>query len=188
MVLLSEVKAYLGITGTDDDTRLTAILDGINAQVEKAVWDLTESEKTMIVKNSAVCNETITLNIIEPTSITEINWTDFSTKVAWTDYIIKYDGEAIIKNLSSYITNDFWYFAVKFNAWYSETPKELIALVSNYLGYLYSQDLWKDIIEEKLWPRGVKYDSNLDDARNSLAYTKFKVWLNQFIPLALRVY
>ncbi len=186
-ITLIEVKAYLWITTTSDDTKLQYMLDWVNELVESNVWDISEWEKTMTVKNSSVKNNTFTLNIINPTDLTEINWNDVSWLVVWTDYLIKDDWEVIIKDLWNYTANDFWFFTVKFNAWYATAPKSLIKTVSEYVWYLYSQDNWKDITSEQLWPRAVAY---WQDNSNwiSLAQKKFKDWLRKFIPLAIRVY
>ena len=188
MITLSEVKTFLWITWNDDNIRLQAILDSINEEITRNVWDLSLGEKTMMVKNSAVKNWTITLNIINPTDITEINGADFSWKVKWVDYIIKSDWEALIKDLSSYSQNDFGSFEVKFNAWYTDTPKSLIRLASNYLAYLYSQDMWKDIVQEQLWPRWVTYSDNNWTDWVWEARKRFKLGLSAYIPLALKIY
>lgn len=185
-VTLTEVQTYLWLS-IWVDTQQQAILDWINEKVLSNVWDISQWEKTMRVKNSQVQDNTITLDIIKPTDITEINWNDFSSKSKWTDYIINEDWNAKIINLCNYISNDFWFFDVKFNAWYTETPKTLISVVSNYFWYLYSQDTWKDILEEKLWPRWVKFEwDNIN--WESKALKDFRQWLKKFIPLALRYY
>lgn len=185
-VTLTQVQTYLWLT-IWVDSKLTAILDWVNEKVESNVWDISLWVKTMTIKNNTVKNSTFTLDIIEPTDLTEINWTDISSLVSWIDYLIKSDWDVIIKDLYTYIANDFGYFEVKFNAWYSEVPKSLIAIVSEYVGYLYSQDTWKDVTEEQLWPRWVTYEENNIDWQN-LALKKFKNWLRQFIPLALKIY
>lgn len=187
-VTLAQVKSYLWITWTDNDIQLTAILDWVNQIVEDNVWDISQGEKTMEVDINTIKNSTITLNIINPTSITEVDWNDFSSKVNWTDYFIRNDWQAIIKDFATYYRyNEFWIMYVKFNAWYSTAPNSLIALVSNYVWYLYSQDNWKDIASEQLWPRWVSYEWNNQNWQN-LALKKFKKWLNQFIPIALRIF
>ena len=184
---LTEVKAYLWITSTTDDTKLQAILDWVNELVEVTVWDISLWEKTMTVKNTSVKNYTFTLNIINPTDLTEINWNDVTWLVAWSDYFIKDDWEVIIKTIFDYTANDFWFFTVKFNAWYEIAPKSLIKTVSEYIWYLYSQDNWKDINSEQLWPRSVTYSQD-NSSWISLAQKKFKDWLRRFIPLAFRIY
>jgi len=193
-VLLTEVKTYLWITSNADDTKLTAILDGLNEDILSRIWDITLWEKTQTIKNSrrllrdkysywsSIRNITLQLNIINPTQILTINWNDFSTKVLWTDYVIDTDWIAHILNLTLLTRNNFGFFDITYTAWYATTPKQLIALTSEYIGYLYSKDLWKDIIEEKLWPRGVKYASN-DKLKDN-----FYKWLNNFIPLWLRIW
>lgn len=179
MVTLSEVKAYLWISGSDDDIRLQAILDWVNAKVEAKVWDLSFWEKSTQIYNWTP----IVLSVVNPTKITEINWVDFSSKVVWTDYLIKYDWEAKVLDLCNYIENDFWIYEVKFEAWFTETPKSLIAIVSKYVWYLYSQDMWKNIVQEQLWPRWVSYE-NFENYNEK----SFGNDLLQFIPLALKIF
>jgi len=193
-VLLTEVKDYLWITWTNDDVRLQAILDWLNEDITNKVWDITLWDKTMTIQNktsksnfafnSVIRDSKITLDIINPTAIKTINWNDFTSKVIWTDYIINPDWTAYVKNLSLYTINNFGFFDVVFTAGYSTTPKQLIAITSEYLGYLFSKDLWKDIIEEKMWPRWVKYAQG---SEKEVKKTFYK-WLNQFIPLSLRVW
>lgn len=185
-ISLTEVQTYLWLT-IWVDSKMSAILDWVNAKVESNVWDLSLWEKTMTVKNTAVKNSTFTLNIINPTDLTEINWTDVSSLVSWTDYLIKSDWDVIIKDLYTYNQNDFWYFTVKFNAWYSIAPKNLIATVSKYVWFLYSQDLSRTILEETLWPRWVQYESDVQ-WNNSQALKDFKNGIRKFIPLAIRIY
>jgi len=193
-VLLTEVKTYLWITSNADDVKLQALLDGLNEDISNRIWDITLWSKTQTVKHNrrllrdkysywnSIRNITIQLNIVNPTQILTINWNDFSTKVLWTDYMIDPDGVAHILNLYLLSRNNFGFFDITYTAWYVSTPKKLIALTSEYMGYLYSKDLWKDIIEEKLWPRWVKYASNKSLKEN------FYKWLNNFIPLWLRIW
>lgn len=190
MVTLEQVQTYLWLT-VQVDAKMDAILDWVNAKVKNNVGNLDLWEKTMEVDTKVIKKNTFTLNIINPTDLTEINWNDVSWLIPWTDYYIKTDWDVIINNLYDYLATDnvqnFGLFNVKFNAWYAIAPKTLVAIVSEYVGYLYSQDLWKDTIQEHLWPRWVEYNENNINWQN-IALKKFKKWLNQFIPLALKIY
>jgi hypothetical protein len=189
-ITLWEVQTYLWLP-VQADTRMQSILDWVNEKVESNVWDLSLWEKIMTVKNTTVKDNTFTLDIINPTDLIEIDWTDVSSLIAWTDYLIKSDWDVIIKDLfnytQTYTNNDFNYFVVKYNAWYPIAPKSLIATVSKYIGFLYSQDSWKNIVWEGLWPRSVQYETDTQWDK-SKALKEFRDGLRRFIPLAIRVY
>ncbi len=194
MIELEQIKNYLWIIWTDDDVRLQAILDSVNNLVASCIWDYEEWEKTIQVKNKTLKENKIWLLHVNPTKITNINWNDFSSKVNWVDYIILNNWEVSIKNLSSYTSNDFWVFEVKYNAWYTDEdiPKDLIASIANYVWYLYSQDLSKNVVREKTWPREVEYESNNWNSNSwNLIDTQkanFLKSLSKYIPLHLRVW
>lgn len=194
MIELEQIKDYLWITGTSDDTRLQSILDGVNSLVISAIWDYEEWEKTIQIKNKIIKDNKIWLLHVNPTEINEINWNDFSWKVNWVDYMILNNWEVIIKNLCDFISNDFWVFEVKYNAWYTDEdiPKDLIASVWDYVWYLFSQDLWKNVIKEKTGPREVWYESSewisWSWSPVDLQKSKFLKSLTKYIPLHLRVW
>ena len=184
MVILWQVKAYLWITGDDDDVRLQSILDGVNETVKTVCGDLSYGTKKMEVENSNIKLWKFTLLIVKPESVDKINGVDFTDKTNGVDYKIQSDWHVVIKNLYDYAKNDFDNFEVEYTAWFTETPKNLIALVSNYVWFLFSQDMGKNVIEEKLWPRGVKFSEN-DDLK---AKKDFILWLQVFVPLSLKVW
>ena len=181
MINLSDVKTYLWIIWNDDDMRLQAILDSVLDIVISNIWDISIWEKTMTLSNKSIKNNTFTFEIINPTNLTKINWKDVTWLVAWTDYLIKDNWEVIVKNLHNYISNDFWFFSVKYNAWFEEIPARLIKIVSDYVWYLYSQDMWRTIQDEQTWPRWVTYSTDE-------ALIRFKQWLSSFIPISLRIF
>lgn len=189
-ITLTEVQTYLW-QPIQADARMQSIIDWVNEKVESNVWDLDLWEKVMEVQYNTVKNSTFTLDIINATDLTDINWTDVSGLSAWSDYLIKSDWNVIINNLCDYLATDnvtnFWIFEVKYNAGYAIAPKTLIATVSNYAWYLYSQDTWKDVIAEQLWPRWVDYEANTSEWEN-IALKAFKTGIRRFIPLALKIY
>ncbi len=194
MIELEQIKDYLWITGTGDDTRLQLILDSVNSLVVSVIWNYEEWEKTIQVKNKVIKDNKIGLLHVNPIKITNINWNDFNLKLKWFDYIILDNWEVIIPNLCSYISNDFWIFEVKYTAWYTNEgiPNDLIGIVANYVWYLYSQDLWKDVVREKTGPREVQYWVNdwifsgwipLNGSKSN-----FLKSLSKYVPLHLRIW
>ena len=181
MVTLINIKTYLWIVWTSQDTRLQLILDWINESVKNYCWDLSYWEKTIKVKNIMVKNYTIWLLHKKAVKITSINWNDFNSKVAWVDYIINDSDEIIINDVYNYIQNDFWIFELKYNAWYSTAPNNLIAIVSDLVWLEFSKRFWKDITREELWERTTIFD--ITESKEKL----FKK-LNCFIPLHLQIW
>lgn len=170
MVELQQVKDYLWLD--EDNVKLQLILDRVNQELENYIWDYSLWEKSVTLKY--IKNNTYWLNHINATELIEINW------ITDLDYQINYDWT--IQVLQHISPNDFWTWEVKYKAWFSETPADIIWAVSQYCGALYAKDLWKDVVAENLWPRWVTYDANKNYQK------EFKTLLNKYIPLHLRIW
>jgi len=190
-VSLATVKTILWITDNSDDTRLTAILEGVLSQVSLQIWNIEEWEKSEYfpVNMESVKKWFLPLSVINPTAIKEIDWVDFTTKVNWTDYLILDDGTAQVIDLSSFISTSFDKFKVKYTAWYSAPPDDFENIIATMVGLEFSKDLWRDVIEEQTWPRTVKWSDPsrwqgwADAAQKSVASR-----LRKYIPVHLRIF
>lgn len=190
-VTLDQVKDNLGICDSSDDTRLWAILDWVLKDIEGRIWDIQLWEKTeKIDKKMRMLKEGVLPFSIGPVvSITEIDATDFSTKVEWVDYQINDNWTAEVKDLSSYIETDFAKFKIIYQAGYAKAPADYVDIVSSLVWLEFSKDMWKDVTEETTGPRTVKFSDpgRFSWGPDDLKRAQYKR-LRKFIPVHLRVY
>lgn len=66
-------------------------------------------------------------------AITEIDGTDFTTKVVGTDYILKPNGTAQVLSLSSYISSEFDSYLVKYTAGYAVEPDDYVQAIAQFV-------------------------------------------------------
>jgi len=173
---LAEVKTYLWIEGTSEDTRLTAILNGVESYVEKLIWDINLNDKTEKIKLSLVdqSSESFPLNNKNVTQIKTINWTDFTTKVEWVDYLINADDTVQVTGLCDLLTNlNFDVFSVTYTSWYNPIPDDLKNAIADLVGFEFAKELGKNIASEQTWPRRVTYSSS--DAPETIMHGALQV-------------
>lgn len=85
------------------------------------------------------------------TKINSINGVDFTSKLNGTDYVLQEDGQAQVKNLANYVfTGDWDTFIISYDAGWATDDKEIVALVSNYVGAVFAQDFGRDVTKESL--------------------------------------
>jgi len=180
MVTLQQVKDYLWITNTTNDTRLQTILNGVLDDVDAYIWDYTYGTKTIQVKKP--CDNYIGLMHSNAESITSINWISIDS----ADYMIQDDGRAYIKDISQYLDSDFPNIEVVYIAGFQTTPDNIISIVSEMVWFTFAKELWQVVASEKMWPRSVQY---FWDGKTSEMKTKeFYNSLRTFIPLHLRIW
>jgi hypothetical protein len=193
LVNLSQVKDHLGITSTDDDTRLASILAQVLSNITQLVGDLSFGEKTIQIANTNkyLADGIIGFNHINVTEILSIHDEDFESpaKVAGTDYMLRPDGTAVVLYLDQYITNDFGFFTVTYNAGWAdgEVPEDFVGIVSDWVGLQYAADLGREVVEEQMGPRSVRY-AGVMGAQKVDPFAKVKKRLRKYIPLHLRVW
>lgn len=190
MVTIEQVEKYLWI---ESDERLESILANVNKLLVNYIGDYTEWEKTIQVKNVMIKDNILPFLHINVSDIVSINWNDFTEKVPWIDYFIMTDWTAKVKDLTNYISNDFWVFEVVYNVgfWEIESwdinniPDDIIGAVSDLVWFYYGREDWKDISSYTLWPRSVSFWWN-DNETNKVK--EFKSRLLHYIPLHLRIW
>lgn len=85
------------------------------------------------------------------TKINSINGVDFTSKLNGTDYVLQEDGQAQVKNLANYVfTGDWDTLNISYDAGWATEDKEIVALVSNYVGAVFAQDFGRDVTKESL--------------------------------------
>lgn len=211
LVDLQDVKDRLWITTSADDTRLTAHLNDVLDLANKVLGDLSRGDKTIVVNVDSLWWNRIWLKHVNPISLKTINGEDFSSpaKVEGTDYIINPDGMAIIPDLYLYTTNDFGYISVTYVAWWNvveavaddpeteedetvvavdEVPNDFKRMVATAVGWLYAQDLWRDVLEESTGPHKTVFWSNSSNANREDVLKKFKKELRKYIPTHLKIW
>lgn len=169
-VTLPQVKNYLWLN--EDDTRLQLILNQVNLEVISTIWDYSFWTKEINTKIRE--NNTYWLEHINATELLEINW---ETEL---DYQINFDWT--VQVLQDVPDNDFKTWNIKYKAWFTEAPADIIWAVAEYCWAIYAKDLWRDVSSEKLWPRAVSYTWIADAKKN------FKKKLRKYIPLHLRLW
>lgn len=163
---LAEVKTFLWITDTAQDTQLTSILAFVESWASSVVWDLNDGQKTIQVKLADTIGDygesIIPLDHRGCVSVDEINGIDVSSLVAWDDYNILDSGIVEFTDLSDYISNlKFSTFKVKYTiAWVIDDKYK--GAIANICGYFLGLDLSREVQSEQLWPRKVQYQQKLN--------------------------
>lgn len=211
LVDLQDVKDRLWITTSADDTRLTAHLNDVLDLANKVLGDLSRGDKTIVVNVDSIQWNRIWLKHVNPISLKEINGEDFTSpaKEIGTDYLINPDGMAIIPDLYLYTTNDFGYISITYVAWWNvveavaddpeteedetvvavdEVPNDFKRMVATAVGWLYAQDLWRDVLEESTGPHKTVFWSNSSNANREDVLKKFKKELRKYIPTHLKIW
>lgn len=159
---LPKVKTYLWITGTAEDARLTAILNGVEAFVFNIIWDVSNGDKTETINVSSVdvATETIPLKNFRVTKIKTVNWNDFTSKVNWTDYLIRSNDTVTITNICSFISDlNFDVFDIVYTSGFTTIPVDLENAVAELVGFIFAKELGKNISSETTGPRKVGFSS-----------------------------
>lgn len=192
MPTLSQVKDILWITDTLQDIQLQGILDSWIAIAQDMV-DISAWEKQVWIEKAYIkCNEVYFLSP-NVSAITEIDGTDFTTKVVGTDYLLKPNGTAQVLSLSSYISTEFDSYLVKYTAGYVTEPADYVEAIALFcwekLRVINSSTTWS-VTREQLWPREVEYSSLSDDwgtgSKGMTPERKLMVALQKYIPLHLK--
>lgn len=182
MVTLQQVKDYLWITGSSQDTRLQAILDWVNQEVEAYIWDYTLGEKTIQVPKTSIKKDTIGLMHVNATSITSID----GKTIEESEYMIQDDATVYVKSLYEYIDSEFPSIKVVYVAWYETAPYNIISSVATRVGFEFSKQFWQVVKMEEMWPRSVEFFGN--EKSSEQIRQEFLKSLRGFIPLYLRIW
>lgn len=157
---LADVKTYLWITWTADDSRLTAILNGVEAYVNNIIWDISTGDKTETINVDSIDQktETFPLKNKKVTKIKTVNWNDFTSKVNWTDYLIRVDDTVTINDIFTFISDlNFDVFDIVYTSWFITVPKDLQNAIAELVWFDFAKELAKNISSETTWPRKVSY-------------------------------
>lgn len=157
---LADVKIYLWITWTDDDVRIKAILDGVESFVFNIIGDVSSNDKTETICVSSInqSTETFALGNKNVTKIKTVNLTDFTSKVNWTDYLIRKNDTVTIPWICDLISNlNFDVFDIVYTSGYNPVPLDLQNVIADLVWFEFAKDLGKNISSETTWPRKVTF-------------------------------
>lgn len=160
---LAEVKTFLWISTTSEDTRITAILGGVEAFVYNIIWDINTGDKTEEINLNIIEEdlETIPLSNYRVTKIKTVNGTDFTSKVDGTDYKIRNNDKVTIKWLCDYLSDlEFNVFDIVYTSWLSEIPEDLKNAIANLVWYELAKVSWKNVVSETTWPRQIRFSDS----------------------------
>lgn len=179
MIQLADIKNVLGITESDDDTTIGKILSWVNASIKSYLWDISQGEKTILVKKDS---EKIWLMHKNCTSITKIN----GISVPEGSFQILESDEAYILDFSSYTDSKFPHIVVKYQAGYETIPDNIILAAAQLVGFEFSKELWQVVSSEKMWPRAVEFFG--DGKSLEAAQKDFYKTLDFYIPEHLKAW
>lgn len=156
---LAKVKTCLSIEWTDDDSQLECLLDAVEIYIEQIIWDINSGSKIEKIDFSRIeDNNTIPLGNKKVTQITNVNWTDFTSKVDGTDYLIREDDTVTIENLTSFLSGiKFNIFSITYTSWFVTIPLDLQYAIADLVWFEFAKELGKSVQKEKTWPREVTY-------------------------------
>lgn len=190
-VSLKDVKDTLWICDDSDDARLWKILKATLDAVEKRIWNIQKgTKKETILKSMKMLRDGyLPFMICNVTKITKIDATDFSWKVAWTDYLLLDNWTAQVTDLMDFIVTDFDHFVIEYEAWYEKAPEDFIWAISALVWLEYAKDMARDVVEESTWPRTVKFsDPSRSQGWPDSARKAALKRLDKYIPLHLKMY
>lgn len=192
LVELSQVKDYLGITTTDDDNQLSAILESVQDSILQMLGDLSQGTKTMQVKNTDLSLKEDRVRFLHKnvTAILTINGVDFTTKTEGTDFIFVDGEEAIIPDLWQYIDNEFGVFTVTYTAGWAdgEVPEDFVGIVANWVALQFSLDYGREVTRETMGPRTVEFANNANGGNKVDGIKRCKQRLRKYLPNHLRAW
>jgi len=131
---LAQVKSYLGVSWTSEDTVIQQLLNSSYYTLNKllSITSFNETTSTEQVDIREIYRDAwyywynIFLKNKPVTAITKINDTAY-TGVKGTDYMIVYDRKAIISDMNDYVLNlDFNYFNIEYTRWYDRDETLLV--------------------------------------------------------------
>ena len=157
LVTLSEVKTYLGISGTDSDDKLNAIISGMEQVVINSIWEIEEDTRSEQLHICDFKYDTIYLSNTNVTSIDTIGGTAY-TGVLGTDYLIVWSNKVIFNDYKWTLDiTRFNYVTVTYTAWYSTVPADIKLAMNMLVAQQFSMQDGQAIKQYKLWPRSVTY-------------------------------
>jgi len=164
LVTLSEIKVYLWVTWTDQDTYLTQLQNIAESKINREIWDVSYQQRTEQVTlcrfrsmGTGVIFRADNLNV---DVLTEIDWVSYAGTKG-TDYrvIDGYNGRKIrIEDLEDYVASIIDpYFDFKYNSWRATIPRDIKELVFKLVEDVFEAQDGKTVKSFKSWPDSVTF-------------------------------
>jgi len=167
---LTDVKTYLWISWSGEDTSLSALLLQSYYLLNNMLWvdTLNQTTKTEVI--TRIYNDgTFWVKNWPTTALLTVDWESY-TWVLNTDYQIIRKRQLIVKDISDYMTDlEFNNVTITYTAWYDrdETgttpwwgdtlPDDIKLMQMMLIGWLRSQAGNEWVSEYKLWEENIKY-------------------------------
>jgi len=201
---LTQLKSYLGISGTQDDLVLQLLLDWayntLNNLLQVESMNLTTGEDTVeakkIYNNDWYYGYNIFLRNKPVTAITKINWTTYEG-VKGTDYLITYDRKATIKDLMDYIATLSWdTFQIEYTRGYDRDlnewvpgagdtlPDDIKLLQMMLVAWEWNKKGMEWVVEYKLGDETIKFGS-VNGQSEQDTFFSFKTILDKYRTFTL---
>lgn len=158
-VTLSNVKTYMGITGTDSDAKLNLLISYTETLLKWLIWDFTLSNKTERVSYCDINERELSFVVSNPNvnSIVSIDWTAY-TWVLDTDYMISNGRKLYVNDLSSYLAStNFNFFTIVYNSWVNPIPQDIQQLMYILISWEFYRDWWKIVSAHKVGDVSINY-------------------------------
>jgi len=191
---LAQVKDYLWITDTSNDSLIQHLLNSSYYLLNKLIWVTTlngwsvteELNLGDIYKWVWYYWFNIYLKNKPVSAITKINWTAY-TWVKWTDYMITYDRKLTIKDLDNYIVSlNFDVFEIEYTAWYNRDdswvdtlPDDIKLMQMMLVSWLYNKKGNEWIHQYRLWDESISFWSQNNMGADDM-YFSFKTMLDKY--------
>lgn len=151
IITLTDLKSYLNITGTTEDTHLTIIVNGVNTAINNYVGRELESDEYSEVYDGPG-TDALLLKHFPVTAITEVllkgqeieewtGWGDDDWESSSNEYYMKDDGSAGILYNRYCWPNGRAIISIQYTAGYETIPADI------YLGTLQLAAYWRNITQ-----------------------------------------
>jgi len=196
---LAQVKDYLGISWTSEDTVLQQLLDSsyyiinnlLNVDTLNETTGIEQVDAKNIYSNVWYYWYNIFLKNKPVSAVTKINWTSYAGAKG-TDYIIVYDRKVVIKDLYNYITNlQRDYFDIEYTRWYdrdlswttpwpNDTLPDDIKLLQMMLVSGKYNTKWSEWLKQyKLWEETITFGTINWQSADDIFFS-FKIILDKY--------
>lgn len=192
---LTDLKKYLWISWTDNDTILTEMLNSAYLVLNHLIWVDTLNLTTgveYIEQNKLYTNwlqEWFYLTNKPVSVITKIWWVNYSW-VKWIDYMVIYDRKILFNRMDFLDKIKFWLLEVEYTWWYNraridwqttvdDLPDDIKLMQMMLVWWMWNSKGMEWVSSYKIWDESITFWSiNWQSADE--VYFSFKMLLNRY--------
>lgn len=192
---LTDLKKYLWISWTDNDTILTEMLNTAYLQLNHLIWVDTLNLTTgveYIEQNKLYTNwlqERFYLTNKPVSVITKIWWENYSG-VKWTDYMVIYDRKILFNKMDFLDKIKFGLLEIEYTRWYNraridwqttvdDLPDDIKLMQMMLVWWMWNNKGMEWVSSYKIWDESITF-WNINWQSADEVYFSFKMLLNRY--------